>query len=46
MSGNAIALLVVAVTVVWGGLAASIIALRRHPEVTEGSGAHPEGEDA
>lgn len=35
MSGEAIALLVVSLVVVWGGLAVSIIALARRPERTE-----------
>lgn len=34
MSGAAAALLVVALVVVWGGLAASIVALVRRPERT------------
>ena len=32
MSGEAIALLVVSLFVVWGGLAASIVAIARRPE--------------
>ncbi|WP_369370293.1 methionine/alanine import family NSS transporter small subunit [Promicromonospora sp. Populi] len=35
MSGAAIALLVVSLVVVWGGLALSIVALARRPERTE-----------
>ncbi|MFI6424884.1 methionine/alanine import family NSS transporter small subunit [Promicromonospora sp. NPDC050880] len=35
MSGAAIALLVVALVVVWGGLAVSIVALARRPERTD-----------
>jgi hypothetical protein len=35
MSSEAIALLVVSLVVVWGGLAVSIVALTRRPERTE-----------
>ena len=35
MSGEAIALLVVSLVVVWGGLAVSIVALARRPERTD-----------
>ncbi len=35
MSGGAIIMLVLAILIVWGGLAASIIALSRHPEQPE-----------
>lgn len=35
MTGEAIALLVVSLVVVWGGLALSIVALVRRPERTE-----------
>jgi hypothetical protein len=35
MSAEAIALLVVSLLVVWGGLAVSIVALARRPERTE-----------
>lgn len=35
MSGGAIIMLVLAILIVWGGLASSIFALSRHPE-------HPE----
>lgn len=39
MSGAAVALLVVALVVVWGGLAVSIVALVRRPERTD----YPQG---
>lgn len=45
MSATAVTLLAVAVTVVWGGLAASIVALMRRPEVTEGPWAADPDED-
>lgn len=32
MSGEAVIMLIVAVIIVWGGLAASVIQLRRHPD--------------
>ncbi len=32
MSTGAIVMLVIAIVIVWGGLAASIYALRRHPQ--------------
>lgn len=32
MSGNAVIMLIVAVIIVWGGLAASVVQLRRHPD--------------
>ncbi|NDL57713.1 methionine/alanine import family NSS transporter small subunit [Phytoactinopolyspora mesophila] len=32
MSGGAVAMLVVSIVVVWGGLAAGIVYLRRHPD--------------
>lgn len=33
MSGIAIVMLIVSITIVWGGLVASIVFLRRRPEV-------------
>lgn len=32
MSGDAVVMMIVAIVVVWGGLAAGIVALRRHPD--------------
>jgi hypothetical protein len=32
MSGGAVVMLVVSILVVWGGLAAGIVYLRRHPD--------------
>jgi hypothetical protein len=32
MSSGAVVMLVLAILIVWGGLAASIVALRRHPD--------------
>ncbi|MBC9726097.1 methionine/alanine import family NSS transporter small subunit [Streptomyces sp. TRM68367] len=32
MSGGAIAMMIIAILIVWGGLALSIIQLRRHPD--------------
>ncbi|WP_416062829.1 methionine/alanine import family NSS transporter small subunit [Rhodococcus indonesiensis] len=36
MSGSAIAMMVVALGLVWGGLAASLMHLRRNPDETSG----------
>ena len=33
MSGGALAMLVVAIVIVWGGLAMSVVTLMRHPDV-------------
>ncbi|EON33082.1 hypothetical protein GTC6_08684 [Gordonia terrae C-6] len=41
MSGIAIVMLIVSITIVWGGLVASIVFLRRRPEV-EGLAEDPE----
>lgn len=35
MSAGAIVMMIVAITVVWGGLAASVLLLRRFPEQSE-----------
>jgi hypothetical protein len=35
MSTSAVFMLVLAILIVWGGLAASIVALRRHPDVPD-----------
>lgn len=35
MSVSAIAMMVIAIVVVWGGLGAAILRLRRHPEPPE-----------
>ncbi|MEV0435625.1 MULTISPECIES: methionine/alanine import family NSS transporter small subunit [Nocardia] len=35
MSAGAITMLIISIVVVWGGLLASVIALRRFPEDTE-----------
>ncbi|MBF6210707.1 methionine/alanine import family NSS transporter small subunit [Nocardia puris] len=35
MSAGAIIMMIIAITVVWGGLAASILLLRRFPEAPE-----------
>jgi hypothetical protein len=35
MSTGAVIMLVLAILIVWGGLAASIVALRRHPDQPE-----------
>jgi hypothetical protein len=44
MSGAAIALLIVSLVVVWGGLAVSILALARRPERTDWpQGSQPDG---
>ncbi|RIQ35669.1 methionine/alanine import family NSS transporter small subunit [Jiangella rhizosphaerae] len=32
MSAGAVAMLVVAIVIVWGGLVASVVHLRRHPD--------------
>lgn len=40
MSGIAIVFLIIAILVLWGGLIASILALRAHPEVA----AYPAGD--
>lgn len=32
MSGEAVIMLIVAIIIVWGGLALSVVQLRRHPE--------------
>ena len=42
MTGSAIALLVVALVLVWGGLIVAIIFINRYPEVTD----LPEADDA
>lgn len=36
MSGSAIVMFIVAITILWGGLITSILYLRSHSEVTEG----------
>lgn len=36
MSTGAIVMLVIAIVVVWGGMVASIVHLRRHPDQTPG----------
>lgn len=33
MSAGAVVMLIVAIVVVWGGLVASVVHLRRHPDV-------------
>src|SRR5690606_31660659 len=38
MSGEAVVMLIIAIVLVWGGLATSIVALTRHPELPD----HPE----
>ncbi|TQN31376.1 putative methionine/alanine importer small subunit [Haloactinospora alba] len=38
MSTSAIVMMIVAIGIVWGGLAAAIIQLRRHPEQPEPEG--------
>lgn len=35
MSGSAVAMMIVAMTVVWGGLITAVLLLRRHPEERE-----------
>lgn len=40
MSTDAIIMLVIAITLVWGGLVAAIIQLRRHPDRPEQDGDH------
>lgn len=35
MSTGAVIMLVLAILIVWGGLVASIVALRRHPDLPE-----------
>ena len=35
MSSDAVIMLVLAILIVWGGLAASIVALSRHPDVPD-----------
>ncbi|MBB4932433.1 hypothetical protein F4561_003253 [Lipingzhangella halophila] len=37
MSTGAIVMLVISLTIVWGGLALAVIQLRRHPEEPENS---------
>jgi hypothetical protein len=37
MSGEAVVMMIVAIVVVWGGLAVGIVALRRHPDEPEDS---------
>jgi hypothetical protein len=39
MSTGAVVMLIVALAILWGGLTASILFLRRHPQVTEGPAA-------
>ncbi|APT84457.1 methionine/alanine import NSS transporter subunit MetS [Corynebacterium aquilae] len=36
MSGIAIMMMVLFIVIIWGGLAASIVALRRHPDEASG----------
>lgn len=38
MSTSAIVMLVVSITIIWGGLAASVLQLLRHPEEPENDG--------
>lgn len=42
MTGTAIMLMVIALTLVWGGLVASSIFLQRHPQATGGWADDPE----
>lgn len=39
MTGQAIAMMIVSIVIIWGGLLASILYLRARPEVTDGPGA-------
>ncbi|RYV51880.1 methionine/alanine import family NSS transporter small subunit [Pengzhenrongella frigida] len=41
MTATALVVLIVSLAVVWGGLAASTVYLRRHPEEDDGASATP-----
>ena len=46
MSASAIVMMIVAITIVWGGLLAAVLFLRARPQVTDGEWAvDPDGPD-